>query len=56
LRVADAVQLVWGGTLRVGARPRIAAARPAAVHLDGDHALGPYAAAVATREALEDLP
>jgi L-2-hydroxycarboxylate dehydrogenase (NAD+) len=52
LRVADAIHLVRQGVPRVGARPRIAAERPAAVLMHGDRALGPWAAVAATREAM----
>ncbi|HLH22117.1 MAG TPA: Ldh family oxidoreductase [Chloroflexota bacterium] len=52
LRVADAIRLVRQGVLRVGARPRLAQERPAAVLMDGDHALGPYATVAAMREAM----
>src|SRR5581483_5069700 len=52
LRVADAIPLVRQGVLRVGARPRIAAERPAAVLMDGDRALGPWATLAAMREAI----
>src|SRR5207248_4865174 len=51
LRVSDAIHLIRSGMLQVRARPRIYQERAAAVLMDGDRALGPYAAVVATREA-----
>lgn len=52
LRVPDAVHSVRGGRLRVRTSPRVVEERPAAALMDGDLALGPYAAVLATREAM----
>src|SRR5258707_9110755 len=52
LRVPETVGHLRAGTLRVGARPRVQQERAAAALMDGDRALGPYAAVVATREAM----
>src|SRR4051794_12613349 len=52
LRMTDTIHLVRQGILRVGAQPRITQERPAAVLMDGDQALGPWATAVAMREAM----
>ncbi|HZR99889.1 MAG TPA: Ldh family oxidoreductase [Chloroflexota bacterium] len=52
VRVALSVELVQAGVARVGARPRLVRERAAAALMDGDGALGPYAAILATREAM----
>jgi LDH2 family malate/lactate/ureidoglycolate dehydrogenase len=51
-RVALSVELIQTGAVQVGARPRLVQERAAAALLDGDRALGPYAATLAMREAL----
>ena len=52
LRVPETVANVRDGLLRVGTRPHVQEERPAAALMDGDRALGPYAAVAATREAI----
>ena len=52
IRVPLYVGLLRSGRLQSGARPRIERERMAAALLDGDRALGPYAATVATYEAM----
>ena len=52
VRVPLSVGLLRGGQLQVRARPRIVQERVAAALMDGDRALGPYAASVAAREAI----
>jgi LDH2 family malate/lactate/ureidoglycolate dehydrogenase len=52
VRVPLSVELVQTGAARVGARPCVVQERGAAALMDGDGALGPYAAIIATREAM----
>jgi L-2-hydroxycarboxylate dehydrogenase (NAD+) len=52
IRVPLYAGLVRSGRARVDARPRIVQERVAAALLDGDQALGPYAATIASYEAM----
>ncbi len=52
IRVPLYLDLLRTGKLRPNARPRIVQERMSAALLDGDQALGPYAATVATYEAM----
>jgi LDH2 family malate/lactate/ureidoglycolate dehydrogenase len=52
LRVALSVEMVQRGAVQVGAHPRIVEERGAAALMDGNRALGPYAATLAMREAM----
>ncbi|HLH23371.1 MAG TPA: Ldh family oxidoreductase [Chloroflexota bacterium] len=51
-RVPLSVELIQTGRACVNARPRVVQERAAAALMDGDGALGPYGATVATREAM----
>jgi L-2-hydroxycarboxylate dehydrogenase (NAD+) len=52
VRVPLSVGLVRSGRCKVGAQPRVVHERAAAALMDGDGALGPYAAILAAREAI----
>jgi LDH2 family malate/lactate/ureidoglycolate dehydrogenase len=52
IRVPLYVNLLRSGRLQPQARPRIVQERAAALLMDGDRALGPYAALIATYEAM----
>jgi LDH2 family malate/lactate/ureidoglycolate dehydrogenase len=52
VRVPLSVNLLRDGRCQAGARPRVVQERAAAALMDGDRAVGPYAAICATREAM----
>jgi uncharacterized oxidoreductase len=52
IRVPLNAGLLQAGNCQPDPHPRLARERPAAVLMDGDRALGPYAATLATREAI----